>query len=77
MQVNSAKLQDKYTSGGTRLDTNPSISTSPFNVLDGRKVRNFFRPLTDFVFRPAGCLSHPPHQLGGGVGLVADDPTMK
>ena len=33
----STKLQDKDTSGGldTHLDTNPSISTSPHNVLDG------------------------------------------
>ena len=38
VQTNSTKLQDKDTSGGfdTRLDTNPSISTSPRNVLDGR-----------------------------------------
>ena len=38
VRTNSTKLQDTDTSGGldTCLDTNPSISTSPRNVLDGR-----------------------------------------
>ena len=38
VRTNSTKLLDKDTSDGldTRLDTNPSISTSMCNMLDGR-----------------------------------------
>ena len=80
MRTNSTKLQDKDTSVGldTRLDTNPSICTSPRNVLDGRSARSFIRPLTGFVFRPVFRLpTLLTRQLGGGTGFVADDPTMK
>ena len=61
-----------------RLDTNPSISMYLRNVLEGRLARSFLRPLTCFVFHPAGCLATLfTRQLGEGKGLVADDPTMK
>ncbi len=37
-------------------------------------------PLTGFVFNPAGCPYHTPsspRKLGGGDGLVADNPNME
>ena len=68
------------TSGGLDmcLDTNPSISMSPCNLLDGHWARSFLQALTGFVFYPAGCLaSLLTRQLGGRTSLVADDPTIK
>ena len=82
VQIDSTRLQDNNSSGGlaTHLDTNPGISMSPHNVLNGQLSKKLPPPFDrSWFFSSCWVFSHPPHQkrTGGGTSLVTDDPTMK
>ena len=67
------------------IRSNPTAGGRPQTLLGTRygwplAHKELLRPLTGFVFNPAGC-PYPNTLLtkkpGGGDGLVADNPTMK
>ena len=69
----------------TSLISNPTAGGRPQTQLGTRygwplAHKELLRPLTGFIFNPAGCPYHTPSSpgnLGGGDGLVAANPTMK